>query len=257
MIWSWHIWVLDADQTLLREYDPQRLSYRQTALYVGNPELAFDVFYMDRNIGATSTDVDDLYNTFGLYFQHGRKDPFWGPTATFHNGSFLSNRGSEFQVTAPSGDPLHYSIHHPDHFLTAFPATGDWYISDPAIGNSTLWNVETINGIKTEFDPCPEGWRIPGTVEGWLNRNHREGNDKDIYEIYGPMSFPVEVGSDGPAFLCDTYKFAYVETVERNEFWPKFGVYPKNGFINTDGTYREVGESVYHWLKNTQNAHQM
>ena len=65
IIWSWHIWITGSD-------------VESTAI-----TTSAGVF-MDRNLGAYhnsdgSTDTDDIFKSYGLYYQWGRKDPFIRP----------------------------------------------------------------------------------------------------------------------------------------------------------------------------------
>ena len=63
---------------------------------------------------------------------------------------------------------------------------------------SRMWNYGTEqNPIKTEYDPCPDGWRVPTSVESallesctysWVNESHPEFNG-----IYGS----IVVGASG------------------------------------------------------------
>lgn len=63
---------------------------------------------------------------------------------------------------------------------------------------SRLWNYGTEqNPVKTEYDPCPDGWRVPTSVESallesctysWVNESHPEFNG-----IYGS----IVVGASG------------------------------------------------------------
>lgn len=63
--------------------------------------------------------------------------------------------------------------------------------------NDNLWNAGTeANPVKTEYDPCPDGWRIPTYAElerlrqssfGWTNQNGQNGYvfreaNPDIFE---------------------------------------------------------------------------
>ena len=57
VIWSWHLWMTD---------QPELFAYDEGG------EL------MDRNLGATSALEADGAASFGLLYQWGRKDPFYG-----------------------------------------------------------------------------------------------------------------------------------------------------------------------------------
>ena len=64
LLWSWHIWITD--------FDPEA-----DALSYG------DYRVMSRQLGALqngNADKDEIWNSYGLYYQWGRKDPFAGPT---------------------------------------------------------------------------------------------------------------------------------------------------------------------------------
>lgn len=56
VVWSWHVWVTDA---------PQTMTY-------GNGTV-----FMDRNLGAVGTTAGGT-DAYGMYYQWGRKDPFYG-----------------------------------------------------------------------------------------------------------------------------------------------------------------------------------
>ena len=56
VVWFWHVWVTDA---------PQTMTY-------GNGTVC-----MDRNLGATGTTAGGT-DAYGMYYQWGRKDPFYG-----------------------------------------------------------------------------------------------------------------------------------------------------------------------------------
>lgn len=165
--WSWHIWVLDSDP------DSKYNSY-----------LGLTV--MDRYLGALSaspTDSSDA-GVYGYYYQHGRKDPFPGPSivSTSDTGSkpiynFSGTQLSEGDETATGvkkvavaetsnminaiRNPLTYYFGSAQQ-ASASPAQNDWYTSGlGSLHRMDLWGP----GYKTEFDPCPGGWKVPDTSE--------------------------------------------------------------------------------------------
>lgn len=129
IIWSWHIWVAEFND----ESDVD--------IYPGGAMM------MDRNLGALNNAAGDV-RSFGLYYQWGRKDPFPGKGDV---------SGSAFAATAPadaisyvdkdsSTDLLDYASRYPSR----------------VIKNSSWNNVDGYwDDIKTLYDPCPPGWRVP------------------------------------------------------------------------------------------------
>lgn len=61
LLWSWHLWVTDAE--------------------IGHSE-ANGLEWMDRNLGALTTDMDDIANR-GMLYQWGRKEPFLPSPAAY------------------------------------------------------------------------------------------------------------------------------------------------------------------------------
>lgn len=155
-IWSWHIWVTD--------YSPAASA--QT--YTGGPVV------MDRNLGATSSAGGGI-SSRGLYYQWGRKDPFLYPSSTASAGQYAASYAPGYSYTVadplagPGGMSVDYAVGHPCTFMCgAYPGGSDPDIPNwlsPA--NPNLWgNTSTASalsdaGMKSIYDPCPPGWRVP------------------------------------------------------------------------------------------------
>lgn len=159
ILWSWHIWIQP-------EVNVVRLG---------------DFTVMDRNLGATyaptgnNFEANNFSANIGLYYQWGRKDPFFPPsnrnnTNTSTEVWFKKENGewkkqSSNNVTSKS--TIRESVQHPL----------DFYRSD----NNTLWQTtytvlkEEPNDLwgyvgsagskgesfaKTMYDPCPPGYRV-------------------------------------------------------------------------------------------------
>lgn len=166
--WSWHIWLTD---------DPR------TNLHYG---MNTNWQILDRNLGATSTAVDD-YKSYGLYYQWGRKDPFVGAnnagtkvkkeeanafttaTAAYVINPVLNIDFSQIRNSrVPSGgeidwsiaNPMAYSYYHADSDVNG--SGQNWWNSTYAdfIG---LWGYagEKVAVNKTSYDPCPAGYAVP------------------------------------------------------------------------------------------------
>lgn len=152
VIWSWHIW--------LTENDPAENAITTSA-----------GVFMDRNLGAYhnsngSTTHMDIFRSYGLYYQWGRKDPFVRPT----DYNFSSN--SDQLVYSASGANIvfkkvgadseeegigtyDYSVANPmTYILGSADNDYDWLYTSH---NDALWAGTT----KSVNDPCPRGWRVP------------------------------------------------------------------------------------------------
>ena len=140
ILWSWHIWVPATPIT--------------TADYgIYGAEM------MDRNLGAlVPATADDAITveSFGLTYQWGRKDPFVGAGAMGTDGN-ATVAGVALSVTDGEGAAdeskitLEQSIQNPT--LLGHTQNKDWLIPF----DNTLWQ----NDVKTMYDPCPPGYRVP------------------------------------------------------------------------------------------------
>lgn len=188
VLWSWHLWVTD--------YDPDATAYTTTPNASGTTWT-----FMDRNIGATTTDRAG-YGSHGLIYQWGRKDPFPSPTGRTEideNYNYVDGKDGEAKLYDILGNELPtigsqaqyhgsvaLSIANPTVFYAQTysytgeydeydqeivlddPITGDW--SD--VSNDDFWGGESMK--KTIYDPCPPGWKVPvcdaagNTPYAWL-----------------------------------------------------------------------------------------
>ncbi len=149
ILWSWHIWVTD--------YDPDVPSNGTTYGHT-NSTGVFNEF-MDRNLGATSS-TPGTVNTYGLMYQWGRKDPFVNSNNYSSASQDLPVDGTPISKIAGSVT-LSTSISHPTNFYYNTVSPYDW-LSTP---NDELWGGLLYGQIKTIFDPCPAGWRVPNTTK--------------------------------------------------------------------------------------------
>lgn len=142
IMWSWHVWITDVPQDV----------------NMGN-----DIIFMDRNLGAT--DATSGLESYGLYYQWGRKDPSPGaPNATYstadqsinpvfnHKGSKVSSVKNYVAETS-----LLDGVQNPH--LLLFTSYGQYYTYDWVNGPyDNLWGDGTQ---KTIYDPCPYGYMVP------------------------------------------------------------------------------------------------
>ncbi len=143
VVWSWHVWVTDA---------PQTMTY-------GNGTV-----FMDRNLGAVGTTAGGT-DAYGMYYQWGRKDPFYGgeKTETSANAFLEAKNGTVVNPAYPALDwafsksatTTDGAAANPMTFYNDKVGTGYNWLASP---NATLWGE-----AKTLNDPCPPGYRVPET----------------------------------------------------------------------------------------------
>ena len=122
ILWSWHIWCAEEGY--------------QEQVYYNNAGTM-----MDRNLGATSATPGDV-GALGLMYQWGRKDPFLGSSSISSDVAALS--------------------------------TGNWKVELRSEDSHTLCDMNSMTfykslrlhdsswcSVKTVYDPCPVGWRVP------------------------------------------------------------------------------------------------
>ncbi len=158
-LWSWHIWITD----------PPR-------------EQVFDngtrtITLLDRNLGATADkwttgDPSTALPTYGLYYQWGRKDPSMGPltynyfpttliTQPYYDYSSHERRAAEVvQFPRPS---LQNAVENPMFLILPSEQTQSYYYNWSYELYDFLWGYDPDTGtmVKTIYDPCPFGYRVP------------------------------------------------------------------------------------------------
>ena len=146
---------------------------------------------------------------YGKLYQWGRK---------YGQGYFTSYDASvpeivEGPISAINGQKDIYS----NTFFTASESPNDW--TSPQDDN--LWNSGTAaNPVKTEYDPCPEGWRVPTYAElGRLNNSY--------------SSF-MTVGDQKGRYFCGDY--TYLDNAPQ-VFFPVAGCRGRAGTADSRGHF--------------------
>ena len=161
VLWSYHVWVSPASDV---QYNLELDVDKGWGAGFGQYKM------LDRNLGATSTAFKDQ-DSYGCFYQWGRKDPF----KRLHNlerpaGSPYSTPYEDAIYYADTGETtgtVYYAIKNPD---TKIQSANDWHFG---VRNNYLWgnpNVPAVSsdlytmpqkGVRTVYDPCPEGYRVP------------------------------------------------------------------------------------------------
>lgn len=148
VIWSWHIWFTD--------YQPEQSSQTYSNSLV----------FMDRNLGAYGCDtssVEEIWKSYGLLYQWGRKDPFVGPKSynTTVNQSMYDADDKWLAVlieqTSDEIGTIEYAVANPRTYITGVDESDYDWLYDAR--DNSLWGGES--GSKSIYDPCPYGWKVP------------------------------------------------------------------------------------------------
>lgn len=146
VVWSWHIWLTDA---------PREVAYPNGAVF------------LDRNLGAVGMTAGGT-DAYGLYYQWGRKDPFYGGVTTEtsaeafkqarENTTFNPRYAAlEWQMVKEHGATLDEAAAAPTSFFSHAGRGGKDWLAQPS---NELWGER-----KTMYDPCPKGYRIPDVAD--------------------------------------------------------------------------------------------
>ena len=144
LLWSWHLWCTDKDP-------------RTETVEMGGETV------MKRNLGArtiSGTSEEDILDSYGLYYQWGRKDPFPGPAyynmaesadvATYNsenNRTYITYIASNAETGTQN-----YADTHVQNFISGVEESHyNWLYT----ANQNLWGT-----TKTISDPCPRGWKV-------------------------------------------------------------------------------------------------
>lgn len=235
ILWTWHIWILPTEVNVT----------------VG------DYVVMSRNLGATYTPYNDagtfsldnerIKETYGLYYQWGRKDPLFGPgkwcrkTADGWEVADWSSRpetASATTVAASVSAPLVFYTSNNNYWQTTYtPATG----TQAGIEIRHFWGFVGVRGqqgdnfVKTMYDPCPPGYRVMNQAS-FTSANICNGDRKTAYTLYfdGYNASQYGIRIDTPQDVESTYNGN--SSVTARMLW-----LPNNTFINDNGIYEGNG----------------
>ncbi len=206
ILWSWHIWLTDK---------PEGQVYRNNAGTM-----------MDRNLGATSTAPGDVA-ALGLMYQWGRKDPFLGSSSTVSSTIANSTLSEWPSVTSSeSTGTIEYAISNPTTFIIYNRNNEDWYYSNDSSAD-TRWQ-----SIKTIYDPCPAGYRVPdGSDNGvWAKAF---GGYSSFYEEFDTVNNGFDFGSGATSKSLTEEKNCWYPAAGYKGLWSN----PILNVVGTNGSY--------------------
>lgn len=179
ILWSWHIWLTD---------QPEEQVYFNGAGTM-----------MDRNLGAISATPGDV-GTLGLMYQWGRKDPFLGAMSV--SSKMYAESTSDWPPIVDSDSStgtIEYSTANPMTLI--YSATGDWCYSESGFTDSSRWT--TSDKLKSVYDPCPSGWRVPDGGENgvWAKAVGATTSSFSDY-LYADLYDNSDTGMDLSGKLC-------------------------------------------------------
>lgn len=237
VLWSWHIWVWPGyDQTVNFN------TYSRGAGYL-----------MDRDLGAENdypTARPRDKSAYGLLYQWGRKDPFFGPDKRAYyalNGDIPNPQAASATIDGKRVGTVDYATAHPDvYILYSNSSTQDWLYTP----DGTLWGT-----TKTVSDPCPPGWKVPvpsfwSTALGYTtNRTYNAADNSRI-----GLDFTGIMSSDPHVFYPATGGMR--GTLETSFYASSGDIYgaTKYGFWWTSGTKSSTGGQLFVVLADTQSA---
>ena len=173
ILWSWHIWITESPQ--------------EVDIELGEGEH-HTITVLDRNLGATRatcTNGEQALETYGLYYQWGRKDPSMGPASYNYNlvnlitapyYDYSSDEKTAAEVAQFARPTLQNAVENPMYLILPSAQTGGtYYFNWLHERYDFLWGYNIATGMtsKTIYDPCPYGYRVPSS-----ELNHLFTSDK-------------------------------------------------------------------------------
>lgn len=176
------------------------------------------------NCGYKAADGENPGNPYGKYYQWGRHDGFGYNTDDIEEASLAINVDGPVETVA---DALAENF---------YKNSANWL----ATNVNDLWNSGSEESpVKTSYDPCPKGWRVPTATEmkeltanglRWLSAAGTElASDSQEMKHWG-FSGPVEYASATAKVL-----------------------FPVAGWIAIGSNARDRGTGAFYWTSSTSD----
>ena len=258
IIWSWHIWMTDKPEV----FDYQNNGIPQSG------GLTDGYYCMDRNLGATDATALGDYETFGLYYQWGRKDPFIGDKQEERTRD--NANGGWKDVVKPFGNSNSLTVCNTAYTQAQWVSTSTnteigtiaYATANPmtflysGTGNIANWlNVKGLtsdekNAIcydadrslwrpfqKSNYDPCPVGYQVPRKAM-WVAL----GSDNSIVTTYKGFVNTTPTGASA------WFPMAGFRSAHPSDSGSLVSVQNENGFVELWSSELEVAETAYHFF---------
>lgn len=244
VIWSWHLWIASSDP-----------------LTEGVAQYSNGATFMGRNLGAYgnsdgSTDVFDIVESYGLYYQWGRKDPFLRPLyydceRNVDELAYNSSGSRTYVTVEPTRGTMQYAISHPWIFMSSTSETnGDWLNGS---NNNTLWGSA---GSKSMYDPCPKGWQVPSKSDFACLELAEAEDNMDLEEARKIFGWHLTDKGTGSKYFYTgagyrSYFDGILSNINYKDQYPYTPV-PWVGYYWTNGTSGTEGVAMFFDLNTTR-----
>lgn len=238
VLWSWHLWV----------------GKTPSEVNVGGN------IFMDRNLGATAalTSDSDNLNAFGLYYQWGRKDPsMYPPTSSYNRLSMNTSSFYDYDAEEHTANErknfasptVENGIRYPQYLILPTISTIGYFYNWIHENNTLLWGYIPQEGSmqKTIYDPCPLGWRVPGTelVDAIMSNTVVKGT---YAHKVGNMYLPY-VGYKGDDYDSNSLNFEWKHVGDAGDY--QTAVINSNGhrqriLVSKNATFTDLVGNVEH-----------
>ena len=236
IVWSWHLWLLTEPEVFTTTHYARNNAWELSGC----------------NLGATSNEAKNV-NSYGFYYQWGRKDPFpgagtigstaSGKEATVFvdhtqkyviNSKFSGRTFKSVQNITIGNDDLAFITKNPTTFVhykaekvtgdTAGAGTNTWAYNLTLAEVKALWSTNSKQ--KTVYDPCPAGYLVATSNNAWANSTISYNDyTKDAADVNGYTFSATDSAASGSSY------------------------YPATGYRNA-GQLTNVGFSGYYWAAN-------
>ena len=263
IVWSWHLWFAPKDaldkipvtnhQNVVYNFTKEVLGWKPTqwsgSIYDKPRTVKVKVEQTIANGGVKQETVINIMQKPGrvwrgatTFYQFGRKDAFPGVA----KADLATN--SHFTEDAGDNMSIMNGIQHPGNFYSG----GNSWSNTPPTGYSyfNLWSADnTVFGfndnsvIKTVYDPCPVGFKMPASNAFTGFTTHGQNDfDQSKFNIDGTLDWDQWIDNFGHNFWTNNSKTATINfPASGNRFY-------SNGSLRIVGSYGNYWTAVPNYI---------